>query len=256
MATSSMMKAFAVMCGAIAALVTATGAAGWAINAYRQSSFGMEREFDELMRTEPVMQAFAASYPQEFQAFRDGMIVQITEHSATREDVRRAAFDWSRAFMLERMDALAAAPDAELAAVITADGEVLRYFQATNIGVCAEHAMVGIGASTTLPPGSEDYLSRATVARIRAARAGEDNPIPRPDPSPADVAALEAAMRSAGMTERAVSGMLGGTILAAQPAQQCDATVGLFDGLEALPIAQSGPIYAFILRNAPDSAPS
>lgn len=224
------------------------------ISAFQHSESNVSREFDNYASSDPMMQTFAETYPEDWSEFRSMMIENLRDQSITGSDMGRLAHDHMRAFMLSKTAALIAAPEASMVDMIEADGAFLRYLQSSDLNACAAHAMDGLGPDAALTAEGAALLAASVTQRLRAARAGETNPVARGELTEADTTALTDAMLASGLPESEVNALFDGSVMQASPQVQCDATVGMYDGLSALPADRASRVYAVILEGAAQAA--
>lgn len=248
------MKRYLVAVAAVVAGVLAFAGARWAVQGglqgFRQSEASIERQFDDYAANDAMMQTFSETYPADWAAFRNEMIGGASSGSLSSQDMAARGHDFMRQFMLRKTAALVAAPDAEMVAMIRADGAFLRYLQANDLAACATHAMEGLGPDARISPEALALMTASVSQRLRSARAGEDTPASRDAVSEADGNALGDAMIASGVPMEQVDALFSGSVTVAPDRTQCDATVGLYDGLDRLPAPQAARLYASIIQGA------
>ena len=201
-----------------------------------------------------MMRTFAATFPDEWAQFRSEAIQAVQDRSNSDDEVAALTYAFTRRFMAERTDALVHAPDDNMQAMIEADSSLMAHLQATNVELCAIHAMTGIGPNDQLSPEIEALMSTSGARRLEAVRAGLDQPQQRADVAEDDILALRDAMEEAGVSDQAITTFLEGDPATLSAQDQCDSTVGLYRALEALPDEQAARIYGLILEGSAEAA--
>ncbi len=177
-------------------------------------------------------------------------IGNVADQSVTPKDIELSAFKHTRSFISAKTAAIAAAPDPEMKRMIAADGALLRQLRIESIDACAQHAMHGMQPGTKPSPTALALVDRSSANRIRAARAGEQRPTKRSQPSEKDLEAWVVAMYASGASETALDAFFSGSAENQSAQTQCDATIAMYDALEAMPLDQAGRVYALILIEA------
>jgi hypothetical protein len=208
-----------------------------------------EQQFDREIAAEPgaarIMAAMEETFPQEHAALRQRLIALIAA-GGTPEQFRMTAAQAFSRVVEQNKQHLAAAPQANLEAVIRSQRIAAEALQAHAVEQCAAYVM---GGSVTVPDADASVksgLSDSTVAVLRAAAAGRTQPVDRSRDSigQSDINAFSAGLRSAGADQATIDAAIGNGFFGMSAQGQCAGGIAILKALESMEDAPAARIFA------------
>lgn len=220
-------------------------------------SADIERQLDAVAANDPYMAALKRWFPADYARLRQALLDDL-KSARTLDEVQTRAMHRAREQADRTAGHVAAAPAADLAAVVQAERAVVRRLQTEDERLCAQFGMTGLPPGTRTSAETARLISRAAEARVKAARDGLDAPAAHDPPSEADLAALRASMVRAGASEALADLVLSPAVRSAPPGEQCAGSVAFYDALADLPEATAARWMSAITAQAarsPAAAP-
>lgn len=227
------------------------------VAAQARQTLTVERVDQLLMGSPELSQAFNALrtyYPTEYRAILQ-RFVALLRSGASLAATQQSSFGEMRSFMASRMDALAAAPDADLASLANAYRDLAETLGRVDVQLCAQWATTGFRPGSQPPPAVLQGLGRISALQITAAHRGEaGGGASRPPPDPATRQALFARLQA---IDPASAGLIAtGGVMNATPEQQCQTGRVLYGAVAELPAPQAAAVTVFLLQQYFRSPPS
>jgi hypothetical protein len=175
---------------------------------------------------------------------------------ATSEEVNSTVREEMRLFMRRRSPELGAAPDAQLAAIVRGQRDLMVILQRRDVGLCAAFAANGNLPNTDLPPEAGPVIAGLGRASLVALREAVAHPQRRAQPSEEDGRRLWQVLNSQGASAQTLA-LLEGTTPFETAAQRdrCAAGLAYMNALLALPPAALGRFKAADMA-APNPPPA
>lgn len=190
--------------------------------------------------------AFREYYPDAYRQFLERM-AQGINGGGTSADVEREAFQFMRAFISSKAEAIASAPEQDLIQLSNAYLELARALQGYSVPLCAQFGATGFSPGVRFSPEILTILNRINLLQIAAA--GHADRGQRVARTPNDQADREAFIERLWAIDPTSGQILtSGGLAAAPPEQQCRVTVAIYQAVHDLPPARSAAMSANLLR--------
>jgi hypothetical protein len=204
---------------------------------------------DRAIRSSPQYQrtftALRTHYPRDYQALLE--VAATLLRTSDLPTMRGAAFAHMRGFMAGKADALFAAPEADLAALAVAYGDLAEALAAVDVRLCAQWSMTGFSPSAQPPASVIGLLDGINEAQINAIHNSETGgAVNRAPIGAADMQGLLARIQA--VDPATASLFTGGGISTATAEQQCQSGRTLYRVVAELPAPQAAAFTAFLLR--------
>ena len=197
--------------------------------------------------TAPLVAAFQAHYPREYEA----MLARL---AAVRNDrgegaAAREAAQQMRAFMLTKVSAMAQAPATDLREIGNAITTTITELQRRDVNLCAQFVTRGFTPGQQIPDGPKQALVRVAALQLQAARHAEDGQrVNRTALSEADG---EVWFRRISTIAPDLAPMINdGSIERATITRQCQAGLAIYQAATQLPEETAANVVAHLLRES------
>lgn len=221
--------------------------AALAVSACTKSAEDHARDFDRAADDNIVLTALRDTDPVFYQQMRDRAASRQAAGVPDREVVAAIQTEM-RAYTGRQAPFVASAPGADVLAVLRTEEAVIQHLQRTDVAMCAAFAMTGLEIGYRPDAPLQALLDTAAAARLKAARAGQDDPQDRQEPAQADFLALYASMQAAGVPEAHLQQFFGEGMDGAPARQQCDVTTAFYGAILAQPTARAEQVAAYVIK--------
>jgi len=211
-----------------------------------------EQRFDQAVEatTEEgaALRSFRKAFPEDFAVLRQQVIGEAGADTSTDAMTQRVSLA-VRNFTIRKAAFMAKAPDENLHEMARGNAEFIRSLQKTDVNLCAKFGLQGLDPGDRLDPASEKISTRLFGVQIRAARAGMDRPVERPDITKEDGAKLADQIRRNGADERMLN-LIANNMAGATPAEQCAASVAMYQAVYDLGPADAAKWTGFVIKQS------
>jgi hypothetical protein len=229
--------------------------AALAVSACSKSAEDHARDFDREADNNPVLTTLRDTDPVFYQQIRDRAASRLAAGTPD-SDVVASIHNEMRAYTMRQAPFVASAPGAQVLDVMRTEAAVIDHLQQTNVELCAAFAMTGLEGDIRPDAPLKALIDTAAAARLKAGRAGQDDPQDRQDPAQADFLALYASMQAAGVPEADLQRFFGEGLNGATARQQCDVTTAFYHAILAQPPARAEQVAAYVIKTVAEQQPT
>lgn len=229
--------------------------AALAVSACTKTAEDHAREFDREADDNIVLTTLRDTDPVFYQQMRDRAASRQAAGMPDREVVASIQKEM-RAYTTRQAPFVASAPGAEVLAVMRTEEAVIQHLQRTDVELCAAFAMTGLEGGFRPDAPLQALVDTAAAARLKAGKAGHDNPQDRQEPTEADFLALYTSMQASGLAEADLQTFFGEGLHSATARQQCDVTTAFYGAILAQPPARAEQMSAYVIKTVAVQQPA
>lgn len=235
-------------------IAAASLAAALAVSACTKTAADHARDFDREADNNPVLTTLRDTDPVFYQQIRDRAASRLASGTPD-SSVLASLHSEMRAYTVRQAPYVASAPGTQVLEVMRTEAAVIDHLQQTNVALCAAFAMTGLEGDIRPDAPLKALIDTAAAARLKAGRAGQDDPQDRQEPNEADFMAVYTSMQASGLGEADLQTFFGEGLHGATARQQCDVTTAFYHAILAQPPARAEQVAAYVIKTVAEQQP-